>query len=144
MKNLDQQKSVSGTPDDSRASRASRNPLRAFDEMWTPGPWANVRDDFIEADNGTVVVEQLNNEIGDLEDEEITGNGNLISAAPDLYAALDNAMHLLREVWGRNNPNHPIWKNGPAALAKARGITDNTASRRALSEESKQTGSPEV
>jgi hypothetical protein len=58
----------------------------------------------------------------------------LFSAAPDLYAALDNAMLLLREVWRRDNPNHPIWRNGPAALAKAQGRADDTASPPATSE----------
>lgn len=42
--------------------------------------------------------------------------------APELYAALENAMRLLREVW-RDNPYHPIWRTGPAALAKATGAS---------------------
>jgi hypothetical protein len=73
----------------------------------------------------------------------------LFSAAPELYAELDNAMRLLREVW-RDNPNHPIWKNGPVALAKALGRADDTASPPATTKEPelaeslpvKQTGGP--
>ncbi len=65
---------------------------------WTPGPWKNRGDDFIDSEKtGTVIVEQINNELGELGHEEISANADLIAAAPDLYEALKAAYTVLRE-----------------------------------------------
>jgi hypothetical protein len=53
----------------------------------------NVRDDFIQSHrSGAVVVEQINNDLGDFDSEEITANADLIAAAPELYDALENSI----------------------------------------------------
>jgi hypothetical protein len=90
---------------------------------WTPGPWTNCNDSFIEADvSGKVVVEEMNTEIEFMEDEEITANANLIAAAPDLYEALEAILEERYE----NSELDPLVNDARAALAKARGEAAHT------------------
>ncbi len=117
----------------SRASASSRKGRKSAKKppcpKWTPGPWENVRDDFIEAANGTVVVEQINNELGLLADEEITANADLIAAAPALYEALEYAYPFLRycqhehmgDIDGNESEKLIALAKASAALQKARG-----------------------
>src|SRR5207248_140948 len=82
-------------------------------------------DDFIDAENGTVVVEQINIDLDELTDEEITANANLIAAAPDLYEALTEALDLIDGLrYGLAQGYEPetrVARHISAALAKARG-----------------------
>ena len=80
---------------------------------YTKGPWENVDDAYIEAANGTVVVNEMNTA---LPDEQITANAHLIAAAPELYEALE-AMLRFGDIGSRAAAEI----KAHAALAKARG-----------------------
>lgn len=95
---------------------------------WTPGPWHAVNDDFIEAENGTLVIEQINNNLCDVDDDEITANANLIAAAPELYEAGDRLAHFARSAVSCDCPESTAYlqsliNNLRAALRRARGET---------------------
>jgi hypothetical protein len=48
----------------------------------------------------------------------------LLACQAELCQALKLALALLRETW-KDNPQHPVWKIGLEALAKAKGETPN-------------------
>lgn len=104
---------------------------RAPDPKWTPGPWKNCEDGYIEAEDGSLIVEQINNDISDFEDDTtITANADLIAAAPDLYAALRRLLPAARACKHENFSNIAGEEDtltnkidaAIAALSKAHGI----------------------
>jgi hypothetical protein len=90
---------------------------------WTPGPWARYGD-FIEAKDGLeqqIVADLIHCDVGKTPEDEITANANLITAAPELYEALEAICDSAED--GRNVPEWPQGRlvAARAALAKARG-----------------------
>lgn len=83
------------------------------EKKWTPGPW--YYDGAIEnVWGGAVTSGGRHIASGHGSDMEAAASAHLISAAPELYEALDNAVTLL-------NIHHPEYKEGLRALRKARG-----------------------
>jgi hypothetical protein len=80
----------------------------------TPGPWHAVDDNFVEAENGATVIDQINDDLSELSDEEISANARLIAAAPDLLAALRKL-----EIWLECTDNAEALEYTRAAIAKA-------------------------
>lgn len=93
---------------------------------WTPGPWAvgSAHDNEHQAvfgPNGGMVADCAIFGFGASPDEVCTANAKLIEAAPDLYAALVNALAEHDQTAGVSaDPAH--WSTAArAALAQARG-----------------------
>lgn len=100
---------------------------------WTPGPWfvSGVRFRMNKTDWQSV--NRYNEALKRDEDIALigydtrTGEGfadaHLIAAAPELYAALSDALNVIREIAKVIKPliNEPALVSGEAALAKARG-----------------------
>jgi hypothetical protein len=100
---------------------------------WTPGPWEaspgcdQHGDYYILPESGPPIA-RVCYYGGTMKARH---NAQLMAHAPELYEVLEMAMRLLHEVWGRENPNHPIWRDGPRALARARGESISEAQQRA-------------
>lgn len=92
----------------------------------TPGPWfthiSEVRGDLCVVSDRAWICGEILNRVRTISEEEATANAHLISAAPDLFEALDMARRYMKtclgsSFWDGPNP-YPIID---AALAKARG-----------------------
>ena len=103
-------------------------------EKFTPGPWSctNVYHPqgipsghvFSEIVNVAIVGDYPNKEIAKYNKERWDADKNLIAAAPDMYAALENAVKDYGKPGGPwNVPSEPgTWiHSATSALAKARG-----------------------
>nr|WP_313011673.1 hypothetical protein [Brucella intermedia] len=94
--------------------------------MHTPGPWeahiSDVRGTLCVVAAGTWICGEIWNDVAPLPEREAKANAHLISAAPELFEALDMARRYMKtclgsSFWDGPNP-YPIID---AALAKARG-----------------------
>ncbi len=83
---------------------------------WTPGPWTN-HQSHIYAPDGAIIA-QVHNPGSKASDYPLVANRDLMTAAPDLYAALER---LVDAVSGLSGGVAHISADARAALAKARG-----------------------
>lgn len=90
-------------------------------EKWTPGPWVVVDGSLtdnisVNSVDGDYYIATTHGWAGiDADDDTCAANSHLISAAPELYEALQNAI-------AAGLPED-VWQEARAALAKARGET---------------------
>ena|SRR3990167_9327876 len=118
-------------------TEANGNVLNGARQCHTPGPWvvkvgADERD-FIVAEHGGNTIAEPNVELFDdwskldpsvrhISVAEAMANAHLIAAAPDLYAAMSNAMEVLESTFGRCDADCTcLLHSFHVALAKAEG-----------------------
>jgi hypothetical protein len=96
---------------------------------WTPGPWqigsdfttlAGDRKTTLWGSDGNQAVTLIQSGLVKWE-EQADANANLIAAAPELYAALEDAFSDLNLYWRGDFTNRALAMKIQAALSKARG-----------------------